>query len=214
MDKGYTVSFGTVGKGDDSKKTKNSMAQSHAYQVMDRRQCGSLYLFKLRNPWRSEWFVSSKHSAATKACIGADYNELNDGYFWITDKQVMTDIANYEFSYLEYDWPVRFMKHLDSADSIITILINNPVVQDVFIQVDINNERATHCVSSTSSVMIDNNQKILQGGTGYKLYNALPAGPKTIILKMKWATGNTRRNMVIKTYAAQDVPFTMGGTAA
>jgi len=109
------------------------MAQSHAYQVMDKRVCGKLYLFKLRNPWRSEWFVSSKHSAATKACIGADFNLVNDGYFWITDKQIMTDVDSYEISYLEYDWPVRFMKHVDSADSIITIEINNPVAQDVFI---------------------------------------------------------------------------------
>ena len=42
MDKGYTVSFGTVGHGDDSQKTTYSMAQSHAYQVVDRRECGTL----------------------------------------------------------------------------------------------------------------------------------------------------------------------------
>ena len=83
-----------------------------------------------------------------------------------------------------------------------TIVINNPVAQDVIVQVDIDNERATQCVSSSSMVVIDNHTKILQGGTSHKLFKNLAKGSKTIKIDMKWAAGNTRRNLVIKTYAA------------
>jgi hypothetical protein len=68
----------------------------------------------------------------------------------------MSDIASYEISYLEFDWPVRYRKHVDSTDAIMQITFNNPVAQDVFIQVDIDNERATNCVTSSSRVTIDN----------------------------------------------------------
>lgn len=83
LDNHYTVAFGTTGQGDDSKKTSSSMAQSHAYQVMETKECGATKIAKLRNPWGTEWFISANHDATTKSCIGGDYNEENDGYFWV-----------------------------------------------------------------------------------------------------------------------------------
>jgi len=215
MDKGYTVSFGTKGSGDHNQKTTYGMAQSHAYQVVERRQCGTLYLFKLRNPWRSEVFITASHDATTKACIGADYNEINDGYIWVTNTIVTSDVDSYEISYLEYDWPVRYIKHVDSADAVMTIAINNPIVQDVIVQVDIDNERATTCTNGQSSrVLIGNSWKILQGGTANHVYKSMAVGVTNVKIDMSWAAGNTRRNLVIKTYAKQNVPFSLNSVAA
>lgn len=62
FEKGYTVSVGTKGNGDDSLSTSSGMAQSHAYQVLGTKECGSTKLINLRNPWRSEDFKSEDHS--------------------------------------------------------------------------------------------------------------------------------------------------------
>jgi hypothetical protein len=104
------------------------------------------------------------------------------------------------------------MKVVDSTDSVMTITINNPVAQDVYIQVDIDNEKASsQCVPKRSRVLIGGLTYFIGGGTANRGYFKLAAGQKTISIDMQWAVGNTRRNLVIKTYAKTNVPFSLGG---
>ena len=69
-------------------------------------------------------------------------------------------------------------------------------------------------MDSSSRVSIDYHTKILAGGTSNRLYKNLAAGQKTIRIDMQWAAGNTRRNLVIKTFAKTDVPFTFNSVPA
>jgi len=113
-------------------------------------------IVRLRNPWRTEQYSlkysdSSYWSAAAKRAVGDDFVVANDGLFFIPADILYDATDSYYISYIEMDWKINFIEGTDDGSSY-TFTINNPTAQEVFIVVDVPNERGNQCIQEGSSV--------------------------------------------------------------
>lgn len=154
IDKGYAVGVGTPGTS-DANVGEYGLAESHAYQVLKYYELpNGEFLLRLRNPWKSEQYnlaYSDTHTwtDAEKAAVGDDYiNNTNDGMFFIPLSVLDEGTDSYFITYVEFDWKVNQIEHVDDSNGSAyhSFIIDNPVKQTVFIQVEIVSERSTYCV--------------------------------------------------------------------
>jgi hypothetical protein len=171
VDAGYIVSMGTDG-GDDTTTNEYNLVQGHAYTLLDYFVSAEGVQFAmLKNPWKSEvydhdletkseasvagetngWNTDTEEAVAAK---GYTLEHKDDGIIYVKKDILFAGFGSYTVNYINLDWEMSVLEFTDTSDSgtTYTFDVTNPIEQDVFIVIDILNERNNPCIRSDSMV--------------------------------------------------------------